>query len=272
MPGESPQQLLQRRTAAHYDAFPFEFMTPEDEAGIEKLQPRPFLRFVESHARPGMSVGDLGCGPGRATMYLTRKELEVTAFDLSRTSLALARRRAPRARFVQGSNLDLPFADESFDLVVSDGVIHHTPDAYRAFRENVRVLKRGGNMYLGVYNRHRYYFYLYTFLGAPLRYMERHIAGRAVIYVGIFPLYYIAHLVKSRGKRTFGGVRNFFYDYIMTPRASFHSRQEIAGWAAQAGLELLDYDPSPGNVHTFALRKIAVDSGRSSGSRPHRND
>src|SRR3972149_1351125 len=44
-----------------------------------------------------------------------------------------------------------------FDAVVSDGVIHHTPDAPQAFRENARLVRDGGHMYVAVYRRHRYY-------------------------------------------------------------------------------------------------------------------
>lgn len=255
MPVERSDLALQGRTRAHYDAYPFEFLTPQDEASIARMQPAPFERFVRRHAVAGMSVGEIGCGPGRGTMYLVQNDLAVTALDLSRASLALARSRAPQARFVEGSNLALPFPDACFDAVVSDGVIHHTPDAYRSFCENVRVLKPGGFYYLGVYNKSKYYYYLYTFIGVPLRRLERSRLGRAAIYATVFPLYYAAHLIKSRGKRTLRGTRNFFYDYIMTPRASFHSRDEIADWASRSGLEFLDYDPSLGNVHVFAFRK-----------------
>ncbi len=255
MRAESPEAMLQRRTRAHYDAYPFEFLTPEDEAGIGRLQPWPFVEFIGRYAAAGMSVAEVGCGPGRGTMYLVQKGLSVIALDLSRPTLELARRRAPQAHFVQGSNLALPFADASFDLVVSDGVIHHTPDAYRSFCENARVLKPGGHYYLGVYNRDRYYYYLYTVLGAPMRRIERSRLGRSAIYLTVFPFYYAAHLLKSRGKRTLRGTRNFFYDYLMTPRASFHSRTEVEGWASRNRLDLMDYDPSLGNVHVFTLRK-----------------
>jgi hypothetical protein len=117
------------------------------------------------------------------------------------------------------------------------------------------VLKPGGHYYLGIYNRNRYYYYIYTFFGAPLRRVERSRVGQIAIYLTVFPMYYAAHLVKSRGKRTFRGARNFFYDYIMTPQASFHSRAEIEDWASSNRLDLLDYDPALGNVHVFTLRK-----------------
>lgn len=252
---ELTHRALEKRTAAHYDAYPFDFLTPEDELSIANMQPPPFRRFIQNHAKSGSKVGEVGCGPGRGTMYLVQGGLDVTALDLSYTSVVLARSRAPGARFAQGSNLNLPFADTTFDLVVSDGVIHHTPDAHRAFLENVRILKPGGYLYLGVYNKRGYYYLVYTYAGVPVRWLERFRPGRMFICATLLPLYYIVHLIKSGGKRSFRGARNFFYDYIITPLASFHTREEITSWGNELGLDLVTYDPSLGNVHVFVFRK-----------------
>ena len=242
-------------TAAHYESHPFEFMTDADAARIESLQPSPFRRFVERHLHPGDTVADVGCGPGRATLYLLNKGCAVTAVDLTQQALSLTRGRGPAAGFVRASNLDLPFAAESFDAVVSDGVIHHTPDPYRALIENMRVLRKGGHLYLGVYKRNRYYYYLYTYVGRPVRWLEHRRWGRALVNGTLLPVYYLAHLVKSRGKRTWRGAKNFFYDYIITPRATFHTREEVEEWGRRNGLEVLEYHPNVGNVHAFFFRK-----------------
>ena len=246
---------LQTRTAGHYDSHPFDFLTAADEARIEDWQPRPFRRFVETYLQPGQRIAEIGCGPGRGTLYLMRREFAVIAVDLSFGSLLLARRRAPDAVYIAATNLQLPLPDGAFDAVVSDGVIHHTPDPRRAFAENVRVLKPGGHLYLAVYNRHGYYYYFYTHLGVPIRWLEKKRWGRWLIRSTLLPVYYFVHLVKSRGRRTWRGARHFFYDYIITPRASFHSKDEIEAWGRTAGLSLLDYDPAVGNVHAFIFRK-----------------
>ena len=248
-------RALQRRTAAHYESYPFEFLTPTDEASIEAMQPRPFVEFINAHARPGDTVAEIGCGPGRGTMFLDRRGLRTVAVDISRRSLELARTRAPCSAFVLASNLQLPFFDSAFDIVVSDGVIHHTPDARTAFKENARILKPGGYSYLAVYRRGGYYHYIYTLAGPPIRLLESTRIGRWVVYASIFPIYYLAHLIKSRGKRSIRGARNFFYDYIITPRASFHSRDEIESWAASDDLDLVAYDPNFGNIHAFVFQK-----------------
>jgi ubiquinone/menaquinone biosynthesis C-methylase UbiE len=233
-------------------------LTKEDELVIRELQPVPFRDFVEKWLRPGDRVIDVGCGPGRGTLFLVRQEMDTFSIDLSTESIALAKRRAPESCFVCASNLALPFDDYSFDAVVSDGVIHHTPDARRSFAENARLVREGGYMYVGVYRRKRYYYYLYTWMGGPIRWLERRGWGKALIYATLLPLYYLVHLVKSRGKRTWHGAKSFFYDYIITPQATFHTKEEIVTWAAEEGFELIEYDENVGNVHAFVIRKLKI--------------
>jgi ubiquinone/menaquinone biosynthesis C-methylase UbiE len=246
---------LQAQTRAHYEEFPFDFLTAEDEQNIENLQPAPFLRFANAYLTPGMKVAEIGCGPGRATLFMARRDVDLVAVDISPGTLRVARRRAPGVSFVQASNMQLPLKDGLFDAVVSDGVIHHTPDAYLSFSENARILKQGGRMYVGVYRRRRYYYYVYTYLGRPIRWLEQRAWGKAMIHATLLPVYYAVHLVKSRGKRTWYGSKNFFYDYFITPQATFHTREEIVEWGRNNRLELLEYYENVGNVHAFLFRK-----------------
>ncbi len=246
---------LQSRTKHHYDRYPFDAITPADERSPRDVQPKPFLEFCERYLAGSGSVAEIGCGPGRGTMFLAASKLDVTAIDISAGSLQRARRRAPNARFVRATAMNLPFSNESFDAVVADGVIHHTPDAEAAFVESARILRHGGHLYLGVYNRRRYYYYIYTYLGPPVRWLAQSAAGRIVLSVTLLPVYYLLHLIKSGGRRTWKGAKNFFYDYIITPRATFHTYEQVVAWGKELDLELVRYDPSLGNVHVFFFRK-----------------
>lgn len=254
---------LQNRTQHHYDVHPFDAITPEDERRPDRIQPKPFIEFCERRLRPGMAIAEIGCGPGRGTMYLVANALDVTAVDISATSLARARRRASRARYVRATTMALPFKEACFDAVVADGVIHHTPNARAALAESVRVLRQGGYIYLGIYNRRRAYYYIYTYAGPPIRWLERLETGRAVLSVTLIPFYYLVHLAKSRGRRTWQGAKNFFYDYIITPQATFYTREEITNWGIEIGLDLIHYDSSLGNVQVFVFCKSSMKSHQS---------
>lgn len=254
-PSAAEKKAVQERTRQHYDSHPLDFMSARNDRLIGEVQPEPFREFVETLLVSEQRVADIGCGPGRATTYLLQKGMRVCAIDISSASLALARKRAPGAQYVCASNLALPMLDGSFDAVVSDGVIHHTPDAALAFRENARLLKAGGYMYLGVYRRFRYYYYIYTYIGIPIRWIARTRWGTRLLEVTLLPVYFLVHLAKSRGQRTWTGAKNFFHDYILTPQATFHTREQVEGWAIAAGMQLIRYEENVGNVHAFVLRK-----------------
>jgi SAM-dependent methyltransferase len=85
---------------------------------------------------------DAGCGSGRNMIDLARHG-EVTGIELSDASVAAARARKV-GEVVQGSVLEMPFADDSFDLAVCLDVIEHLEDDRGALRELRRVLAPGG--------------------------------------------------------------------------------------------------------------------------------
>ena len=85
--------------------------------------------------------------------------------DLSQRNVETCEMRARQrgldnTRFLQGSLLDVPFEDESFDVVWSNGVLHHTEDPDRTLREITRVLKPGGWMWLYLYGSGGVYWYM----------------------------------------------------------------------------------------------------------------
>lgn len=94
----------------------------------------------------GLRVLDAGCGPGLYAEELLARGAVVTAVDESEPMLELARARLGERATVLRADLNgpLPFADGSFDLVVSALVIHHVADRAAAFRELHRVLVPGG--------------------------------------------------------------------------------------------------------------------------------
>jgi ubiquinone/menaquinone biosynthesis C-methylase UbiE len=110
--------------------------TGGDDPVLEELARR--------HELGGARVLDLGCGPGRAAAALAeRYGAVVTGLDASPEMLAAAREVAPSVTFVQGFAEDLPFADRSFDVVLSNFVVHLL-DRVAAFAEVYRVLRTGG--------------------------------------------------------------------------------------------------------------------------------
>ena len=91
---------------------------------------------------------DAGCGSGRFMVELAKLGT-VTGVELSDTSVVLARERQ-LGEVISGSVLEMPFADDSFDLAVSLDVIEHLEDDLGALRELRRTIAPGGALLVTV--------------------------------------------------------------------------------------------------------------------------
>jgi SAM-dependent methyltransferase len=104
-------------------------------------------QLLEPDLRAGMQVLDAGCGPGGNSAWLLPGN-HVTGLDVSPEALRFARDRHPEMTVRRGDITDLPFADESFDLVLVITVLYLVDDDVRALREVTRVLRPGGTAFL----------------------------------------------------------------------------------------------------------------------------
>jgi SAM-dependent methyltransferase len=100
--------------------------------------------FFELVPEPGRATLELGSGEGRVTRDLASRGHRVTAVDASPTLLAAAEEAMPDAEYVLADAADLPFADDSFDLVVAYNSLIDIQDMPGAVRETARVLTPGG--------------------------------------------------------------------------------------------------------------------------------
>jgi ubiquinone/menaquinone biosynthesis C-methylase UbiE len=98
--------------------------------------------------RPGQKVLDLACGSGTAALVAARRYCEVTGIDYVPELIARARKRAEASglpsEFLVADAQDLPFPDNSFDVVLSVYGVQFAPDQEKAAAEMVRVCRQGG--------------------------------------------------------------------------------------------------------------------------------
>lgn len=147
-------------TATHYGHLWGGF-SPEhyfDEA-TELLRQRFERNGFDLTRAPHERVLDAGCGGGRYSVALKRLGFkEVVGVDWSTQGIAVANARISEAKIAGVSYqtadvLKLPFADGEFDVVFSNGVLHHTYDTNQGVRELRRVVKSGGRGWLYLYHR-----------------------------------------------------------------------------------------------------------------------
>lgn len=97
----------------------------------------------------GCHVVDYGCGSGGNSLLLANRGAQVSGVDISPDLVSLARRRmqingrTDGASFIVCSGYDLPFANQSIDVVFGIAILHHL-DLRKASQEVARVLRRGG--------------------------------------------------------------------------------------------------------------------------------
>ena len=110
-------------------------------------------RFAARLASPGQRVLDVASGAGFGLVLLEHSGAWPVGVDYSAHALAEVRERQPSAPLVRADAARLPFADESFDLVVSFETVEHVADACALVRAIRRVLKPGGLLVLSTPNR-----------------------------------------------------------------------------------------------------------------------
>jgi len=161
---------LKERVRTFWQANPCGVKFAEAEPGT-----RHFYELVEAHrytkewhipiaadfrSSRGLKVLEIGCGLGTDGAQFAEAGADYTGVDLTEAAVALARKRFElfnlSGEFQTADAECLDFADESFDLVYSHGVLHHTPETGTAIREIHRVLRPGGRAVVMLYHRGSY--------------------------------------------------------------------------------------------------------------------
>ena len=120
-----------------------------------------FASFAQAK---GKRVLEIGCGNGADGVMFTSHGAHYTGVDLTPQAVDATRRHFAAEGLDGQFRLEdaerLSFADDSFDIVYSYGVLHHTPAPQRAVHEVYRVLKPGGVALVMLYHRHSFNYYV----------------------------------------------------------------------------------------------------------------
>jgi 2-polyprenyl-3-methyl-5-hydroxy-6-metoxy-1,4-benzoquinol methylase len=147
------------------EAIPYEPGTPEffrehDRMRFDSEPAEVQKRFYEWDQHAGKQLLDVGCGIGYVAALYAKGGAKVTAVDITDKGVEITKKRLAYLGLsgdVRQANAEtLPFADATFDVVTSFGVLHHTPDTTKALSEVDRVLKPGGTTYLMFYHRNSF--------------------------------------------------------------------------------------------------------------------
>jgi SAM-dependent methyltransferase len=158
---------------------------------------------------------------------------EYVGIDHSTASLAVARELATEiglanATLVEGDLFKIPYDSDSFDIVISQGVLHHTSEPYRGFQELVRICKPGGFVNIYLYNKWNHWRH-----NLQKSRVDR-LAG-----ADIDRRFEVAH--ELYGTKPIGEMSPHeiagFYDQYCHPHKSDHTIGETLGWFKEQSLD-----------------------------------
>jgi SAM-dependent methyltransferase len=178
-------------------------------------------------------VLEVGCGTGQLTNFLSIANRSVLGVDVCLNSLRLANgfREAQgleRASFAQMNLFRPALKRDFFDVVISNGVLHHTSDCRGAFRTIGQLVKPGGYLVVGLYSAYS---------------RKLHDArGVFVRLTGITSSWLDPHFGKigADGKR-----EAWFQDQYHHPHETEHSIGEVLGWMHEDGFDFINSIPKP---------------------------
>lgn len=225
------------------------------DAAYLKLYPYLSGYLPGAEAR-GQAVLEMGLGYGTVSQLLASRGLDYHGLDIAEGPVRMVQERLsmlgvddPERRVVQGSALEIPHPDESFDQVVTIGCLHHTGDTAAGVSEVHRVLRPGGRALVMIYNRRSYRQMKSALKSLPGRLRgrladdeemrgsyDRNIEGEAAPATEYFS--------KREARRIFSAfsgtrIRRENFDSL-TPLGRYYvDRQRLLGWPAhRAGLDL----------------------------------
>ena len=222
---------ITEKVKSFYEDNPFPSYEGLEEFGelANKGFANPFSRQLLDAIGFNRLVLECGCGTGQLSHFLQLNNNHVLGIDMSLASLKLAvehknRNQLVRSSFCQMDIFDLAIRDESFDVVISHGVLHHTHDARRAFGAIARKLKPGGTIMVGLYNS---YARIPTWLRARLI----GLTGGKIDYV-------VRNRIRDTRKADIW-IRDQYYN----PHETWHSIDEVLGWFDEFGFKFVNCSP-----------------------------
>jgi SAM-dependent methyltransferase len=244
--------------------------TNHDDDLVEKGGREYFDILSDDMVNKTTYVLDIGCGAGRWTKYLTSKAGFIEAVDPSQAIFAADELlgNIKNVRLSQASVETLPFADETFDFVMSIGVLHHIPDTRKALYDCVKKVKKGGYFFVYLYynleDRGPFYTVLFKISDLIRRIVSRlpgklkHFVCDLLAIVFYMPFVWAGRFCKLMGfnslakrmplhgyqNRSFFMIRNDTLDRFGTRLEQRFSKEQITEMMTGAGLT--DIIISPG--------------------------
>ncbi|RPJ85416.1 MAG: methyltransferase domain-containing protein [Acidobacteria bacterium] len=218
------------RVRAFYETNPFPNYDDFDDLAslVDKARQGIFARLLDEQIPFKTRVLDCGCGTGQLTNFLGIAQRSVFGTDMCLNSLKLAEsfrktHELDLVHFLQMNIFRPVFRPAIFDVVVCNGVLHHTADPERGLAVLTTLLKPGGYLVVGLYHR-------FGRIWTDLRRVAFRVLGEGAAWLD--PRIRQAGLTKDRRKA-------WFADQYQNPHESKHTVGEVLQWLNRHGLSFV---------------------------------
>ena len=232
LPEKGTGEAVTTRVKSFYEENPFPSYEGLEEFGelVNKGFHNTFSSELLKAVGYNKTILECGCGTGQLSHFLQLNNNHTLGIDMSLASLKLAiehkfRNGLARSSFAQMNIFNLAIKDDSFDIVISHGVLHHTFDARKAFSHLVKKVKPGGIIMVGLYN---YYARVPTWVRSKLI----GLLGQNIDYV-----------VRNRitdVKKADIWIKDQYYN----PHETWHSIDEVLDWFKENNIKFVNCSPA----------------------------
>jgi len=242
--GNESRKNITEIVRAFYEKTPFPNYEELESIGdlVQKAQMAVFPRMLNEQIPFNIRVLEVGCGTGQLSNFLGSAHRNIFGADLCLNSLKLGqgfkkKNHLDRVGFYQ-MNLFRPiFKDESFPLVICNGGLMTTSDPYAGFKSISRLVKRGGYILIGLYNKYGrlitdFRRIIFKATGDHFKYLDPRLRG------------------EDRGEAKKNA---WFADQYKHPREAKHTIGEVLKWFDETGFEFVYGVPNPKAFRTMSL-------------------
>ena len=194
---------------------------------------------------------EVGAGTSQLSNYLSiDTNNKIVAFDLNFNSLKLGKNFAKKNRiqnveFVCGDIFDDIFEDNYFDIVLCNGVLHHTKNTQEALKESIRFLKKDGYILVGLYNK----------IGRIRTFVRKYlykIIGKKFIIL-------LDPVLRKIPKDSQDKIDAWIKDQYQHPVERSHSFDEVLNWFKDFGIQYINSHPTCGITDIYSNDEVFVE-------------
>ncbi len=239
-----------------YEETPFPNYDSFDSVGSLQAKARAgvFAKMLDDQIPTGARIIECGCGTGQMSNFLSIANRKVIGADMTLASLRLGqefkkKNSLNRVQFMQMNLFKPIFRPATFDLVISNGVLHHTSDPLGAFLSIATMVRPGGYILIGLYHK-------YGRLITDTRRMVFNMTKDHFTWLD-------PNLRKTGTAR--GKWKAWFMDQYKNPHESKHTIGETLGWLEKASLKFVHSIPTSYPFEPFSESERLFEPQRAGG-------